>query len=191
MSAQAVKADEPEYGYKGPRKLLMGDLKRSEVARPDYRVLIKDEKTTVEDVTRPEYWANVSEMLAKDTWPFAIIELIWADASRYMRLLVLDCGRLYAKVKILERHDFSADEKPVSAVDTPVKTKAKANESDSNEDKEQNLKKNDPAGYEVKYCGPVDKHCVIRLSDGEKLHKEVSTKADAQKWLDDYIKALS
>lgn len=192
MTAQAVKA-EPEYGYKGPRKLLVGELKRAEFETPQYRIIVRDEKTTVEEVLRPEFWANVSEMFSKDK-PFPIIELIWADCTKYLKVIVMASGRLFSNVRVLELQEWGEDQSS-EGIEAP-KPKAKAAEKSEEKGQEEGtpdplkLAKDDPAGYQVKYCGPVDKHCVIRLSDGEKLEKEMATKAEAQKWLDEYLKAL-
>lgn len=162
-------AKKPEPIAKGPRKLLVADLKRSEVARPDFRVLVKDTNTTFEDVLRPEYWANVSNMFNKDRWPYAVIELIWQDASKYLKVLVVDCGPVHAKVRVLDQKDWSEV--------APAKEEPEA-EAGSRPD------------YEVKHKGTVKKWCVIRTSDNEFVSEGHADKQDAQKYLDDYRKAL-
>ncbi len=168
MSEAALKKPEPIA--KGPRKLLANALVRSEVARPDYRVIVKDLNTTFDDVLRPEYWANVAGLFNKDRWPYAKIELIWLDGSKYLELLVVDCGPVHAKVRVLSAHDWSK----LTQEDEP----------ESNSEKPQ-------ADYILKHKGMVKKWCIIRTSDNEIISDGHADKADAQKYLDDYRKALS
>ena len=191
---------EPEFGVKGPRKILMKDLKRAEISRPDYRVLIKDINITVEDVIAPEYWTNVAEIFMKDQWPFAIIEVIWADASKYMRLLVTNTQRISAKVVILELVNLNGNVFVKTPIAKSVASKSEAAIKSEVEDKKSsdtveeakpvNEDYSDIGNYDIKYKGPVKKFCVIRKSDNRDLESEVATKEEAKTWLDDYIKAM-
>ena len=45
--------------------------------------------------------------------------------------------------------------------------------------------------YEVKFKGSYLKHCVIRKADGEILVQQISKKAEAEKWMEDYERNTS
>lgn len=207
MTAPAKKTS--EYGTKGPRKLNAGDLKRAEVARPDYRLVIKESAITIEDILRPEYWANVGGMFAKD-WPFSIIEVVWEDGSKYLRLIVMECGALYANVKILEVvmlaeqntkelvsyiRSMSGSGASLINVDAPPGEGDEAGDAGDPgkkaEGKEtKSVDNSDKPDFWVEYKGPSAKWSVIRKSDGERIDDGHADRASAQKWLDEYQKAL-
>lgn len=155
---------ESEYGSKGVRKILAGAMKTAPVSRPHYRIVITDLDTTPEDVLHPQYWAHVAETFTRDTWGFAIIELIWEDGSKYMEVMVVSSGQNFAKVKELRFIDLSGQE-------------------EDGEYTEQN------PDFEVKHRGGA-KWSVIRKADNEVLIDKLSSKIEADKWLDDHLKAM-
>lgn len=147
-------------------KILGNDLVVATYARPDFRVIVKDPRTTLEDVLRPEYWTNVGAKLAatiKDH-PFAVIEMIWDDSSKYVRLLVLDASQVWAKVKLLEFVDLTK----VEAEEPPAAT----------------------PDFIVKYVSPSVRWAIVRVSDGERVKAGIGSKEEAEKELSDLIKAL-
>lgn len=152
---------------KGLRKILGSDMSVATYTRPDFRVIIHDEETTVEDVLRPEFWANVSNKLDAENkrFPFAMIEVIWGDASKYLRLILIDAGPLWAKVKIIEQVDLNG------ATASPDLPEA-------------------PAEFIVKRVNPALGWCIIRQSDNEYIKKNCTTKAEAEKELADLLRAL-
>lgn len=139
------------------RKLLGNDLKRAEYSRPDYRVIIREQGVTPDDVLQPSYWANVGELLKSGGHPFPIVEIIWADGSRYMRLLVVDCGPLWAKVKVLENVEFGAETADAASMAEGA----------------------DIEDFEVVYKGPVNKWSVLRKKDQEYVLKGFEDKTRA------------
>lgn len=157
---------ESEYGSKGVRKILVGALKRAEVVRPFYRIIVEDLDTTRDDVLNPQYWAHCSEMFNRDTHVFAIIELVWQDASKMMQVMVVSAGANFAKVKEIQFVDFSADEKDAFEY------------TDENPD------------FKVEYRGGA-RWTVIRLADNQVLIEKLSSRLEAEKWLDDHMKAMN
>lgn len=169
MTDNALKKPEPIA--KGPRKLLERDMYTAETARPFYRIIISDTNTTFEDVKRPEFWANVAYKFNKDKWRFAIVELIWADGSKYMKGMIMDCGPVHAIMAELDSKDFSKDKDLVTEIG-PVTQDGYTSE------------------YTVVYKGTVKRWCVIRTSDGEIISHSHELKEMANKYLEDYLKAL-
>lgn len=166
----SVAEKEPEYGMRSPRKIMNSDLKRADISRPDYRVVLKDNNITPEDVIRPEFFANVADTFTKDAWPFPMVEVIWSDGSKYMRLMVISATRLTAKVRVVQFIDFEDEAQEAFEY--------------------QDVDFKDPSMYKIEFKGSIDKHVVIRLSDNEKLVTGISLKTEAREWLDKYISNL-
>lgn len=156
---------ESEYGSKGARKILAGALKRAEVVRPFYRIVIEDLETTREDVLNPQYWAHCSEAFNRDTHVFPIIELIWQDSSKFMQVMVVSSGTNFAKVKEIQFIDLAGDEV------------------DDGEYTEEN------PDFKVEYRGGA-KWSVIRTADKVVLVDKLTSRVEADKWLDDHLKAM-
>lgn len=76
--------------------LLRSNCKLREHANNEWRIIV-DAGTPPERVCDSEYHATV----AGDYLPFDKLFLIWADSSRYMELLVLACGKGYARLEVL------------------------------------------------------------------------------------------
>lgn len=164
---------------KTARKILANELKRGEVARPLYRVIVKEDATTVQDVLRPEYWAHVAPTFSKDTWAFAIVELIWQDGSKYLEVMVMEAGNNYAKVKTVNFIDFEKQSITFEG-NTPIR--GEAVEEGQPEDEE-----NDD--YEVKHRGGA-KWSVLRKADKQVMVEGLASKADANTWLTEHLKAM-
>lgn len=170
-AAEVGKALKADVTAKKPvRKILAGALTIASYTRPDFRVIVNDAAVTVEDVLKPEFWANVGGKLeqAAKQHPFPVIELIWGDASRYMRLLVTDAGPLWARVEVLENKELSG------LADAAALDKAAI----------------EASGYFIKRVSPSVGWCVIRESDGEQIRKNLGSKDEAQRELADLVKAL-
>jgi hypothetical protein len=122
---------------------------------------------TREDFKRPDFWGNVSNMLK----PNDRIEVVAQDGEFFAEFLVVSCGKQFAKVVEL-RYVELAEHMP--------------------EDNEERFDVNSLAAgdYEIKYGNNEDKFRVIRKSDKEILHKGSATKAEAGKWLDEYLVAM-
>lgn len=165
--AAAKKADKIEQ-----RKILSGELQRAEFARANFRVIINDIETTLDDILKPEYWVNVGGVLqGNGMHPFPIVELIWADGSRYVEVIVLAARNLYAKVKVLHDVNLSASgDKQAEAKEVGAAM--------------------ENGNYDIKWVSPATKFAVIRKSDGERLTEGLATKQEAQQWLSNLEKAL-
>ena len=150
---------------KAPRKLLSGKLKRAEFERTVYRIKPED-GTEFEDIMKPEYWAHVGRVLR----PFDIIEVLFENGTHYVELVVVDCGDLWAKVAVKTDLNLATEKKSADE----VREEAVGN-----------------APYSVAYKGPTVKWAVIRNSDNEYVEKGMATKAEAESWLTNYLKALA
>lgn len=117
-----------------------------------------------DDVLSPEYWRHVAAQLK----PHNEIRVQFEDGSRWMLLLVLDCGGTWAKVKVL--HDVVLDDA-------------------TNKEIEQ-LREGGDDEYEVKYVSPALRYCVVRKADGEYIYKNGQLKEDAEKYLLQFKQAL-
>ena len=174
---QAEKAETPVIdlkGTRGTRKLQSSHLQAAEFARPDFRVVIEDITTTREDVLEPAFWANVGPVLkGTGKHKFAMVEVIWADGSRYMTLMVLACDRLWAKVVVIyEKELFASHEEAQAEFDQAVEEYDPANDPD----------------FKVKHVNPTLSWCVIRIKDGERVAKNLSDRKAGEDWISDYRK---
>ena len=133
----------------------------SEHAR-NHWVITVEKGTSVENLLDPAYWANVAAKLR----PWDLIEARWDDGSRLTFFVVLGAERTYAKVAVW--------------LDQPLTTKEVAESQDSG-----------VTGYKYVWKGAKLKHCIVRQSDGEVVHKEAHTKADALFWLREHEDQLT
>ena len=117
-----------------------------------------DENTNFEDLLMPEFWTLVSAKLR----PYNEIIVVRQDFAFYGRFIVVDANNAGARLLEVERKIF--DDKPVKGRDEEYQ------------------------GYRITFCGPTDKHKILR-SDGVEVTSGISTKKDARAWIDDYIKA--
>jgi hypothetical protein len=116
-------------------------------------------ETPIENVLAPEYWAHTAtKVRSGDT-----ITVLPEDRSYFAELLVLDCGRTWAKVHLLRKHDL----KPISRPEVKMD------------------------GYTVKWRGPAAKYSVIRDNDKTVLSENHATKEAAMGWLSEHLKVVS
>lgn len=118
--------------------------------------VIPEKDTPFDALLTDKYWAHVSAKLK----PGDRIEVRAEDGSYYAELLVLDAGRLYAKIAVLLHVELE-----------PVEVKEGGLTAE---------------GYEVKWCGPKLKWCVLRGQD--RLKGEMS-KSEAVLWMQNHAKA--
>lgn len=112
--------------------------------------------TPFEAVLTDKYWAHVSAYLK----PGSRIEVVAEDGRYWADLLVRDAGKLYAKVSVLNLIELDAVE--VKEGGTTVE------------------------GFEVKWCGPKLKWCVLR---GQDRLKDGMEKGQAVQWMQNHAKA--
>lgn len=116
--------------------------------------------TPIDALLDPKYWAHVSAKFK----PRDRIEADAEDGCYFAELMVIDAGRLFAKVKLLRKHEFNADE--VSSVDIGT-------------------------DFDVKWAGRHAKWRVVRKADGNALKEGFEDKQAAVVWAIDHVKALA
>jgi len=117
--------------------------------------------TTLDDVLKPEFLANVSARLR----PYDRIRVRCDTGEFYAELLVLTCGRVWAKLA------------PIFSIDLSVKAV--------------DLLEGDACDqFLVQFRGPHLKWSVVRKSDKQPVKEQLETKEEALNWLNNYAKAL-
>lgn len=111
--------------------------------------------TPVEALLVPGYWAHISSYLRRGD----VITALAEDNSYHVELLVLEAGKLFAKVVLKQRVDITA----AQMSNAPI-----------------------PDGYEIKFRGPVKKWSVLR--DKDVLKDELDSRSAAESWLTDHVK---
>lgn len=101
---------------------------------------IVPEGTDVSALLASEFWAHNARKLS----PFAEITAVEETGAWYARLLVLDSGKNWASVRLLEKVTLD----PVEAAPS--------------------------ADFRVEFKGPIHKHRVVRVSDGAEMVKGLS-----------------
>jgi hypothetical protein len=146
------------------QKKQLHDPKRiqlSEHATRRFTVTV-EQGTTLEDVLDPAFFAHFASQLGV----YDEITVRTDDGVWFAKLLVCSCGRTWAKtVPFLSLQLTSAD------VDM-----TKAEEYD---------------GFEVKHRGPACKWSVIRKADNKVLVETLGSKAEANTWLAQHVKATA
>ena len=108
--------------------------------------------TKYEDMLKPEYWTHIAATLH----PTDRIEVIPEDGVWFAELIVISCGKNWAKVyplRFVELSESAPEEAPVAGK------------------------------YYVKWRGEVHKHGVIRFSDKVVVKSGFPTAAEAKAWL--------
>jgi len=116
--------------------------------------------TTREHLLKPEYWSHVSELMT----PWSEITCRCEDGTYYAKLLVLDCGRGWAKVQVLNWYSLTTGDVAQSQSSTGTKD-----------------------DYDIIWKGANMKHIVQRKSDQVVIHEGEQRKASAEAWLDEYL----
>lgn len=116
---------------------------------------------TKADVLRQEYWSHV----APELHTYDEIIATCDDGTVYARILILDCGRTWAKVQILEWHNLTTADVAQSQTNAGEFT-----------------------DYKIEHKGIHKKFVITRLSDGEVINEgEHARKEAAEGWLRDFI----
>lgn len=119
--------------------------------------VVPENGTPFEALLDPAYWAHVATSFK----PCDEIIVNAEDGSYHGRLLVRDAGKLYAKMARLSYIELDEVEVQESSAI--------------------------PAGYAVKFRGPIQKWSVLRGSD---LLKDGMSKAAANLWLSEHLKTV-
>jgi hypothetical protein len=114
-----------------------------------------------EEVLKPEFWANV--VRPKNMKIGDELKVTPNDNSWRAHLLVRDCGAVWAKVGVLSKVEFEAQE----------------------ESGDQSV-----SGFRVEWQGLANKHVVIREKDGAIIAKGFKTKPEAQIAMIEHARAV-
>lgn len=125
-----------------------------EVVRQDW-VVHAEAGTKVADVLDPQYWAHMAAQMQA----FDRVEVLLETGDWLLELLVINAGRNWAQVHLLQRHELA------KRAETMPQSKK----------------------HEIVWKGPQLKWCVIRLADGEKIQSGME-KLAAGEWLAAYEK---
>lgn len=128
-----------------PTRCKIADYVRTEF------VVTPEAGTPFEALLAEHYWAHCSLNFR----PGSKLEVHPPEGHYYAELIVQDCGRLFAKVAVLNKVNLHAVEVGVDA---------------------------GPQAYSVKYCGPNALWCVHRKVDGALIKSELGTKDAALEW---------
>lgn len=130
---------------------------RSEYVNTDWTVTV-EAGTSLEDVLNSAFFANVAAQMH----PYDHIRVRVDTGEWYAELMVLDCGRNWAKLFKLCEHKLTREE--------------------HNEEID--------SQFTVKHLGPHKKYAVIRKSDNETLRDGFTNKHDANAWLASHLLSL-
>lgn len=89
--------------------------------------------------------------IAKNLRPMMEVKIKYTDCSYYARAIVTSVRGNNVKFRVLEEFELNDVSNGVTVV----------------------------GNFHVKYCGTDEKHCVIRVKDGEKIRKYIDSNADA------------
>lgn len=121
-----------------------------------------EQGVTREDILHQEYWSHVSAKMR----PYDEIKARCDDGTVYARFLVLDCGRSWAKVHILEWHSLTSADVAQSQTNSGELT-----------------------DYVIEWKGGSRKFVISRKSDGAVISEgEHGRKEAAELWLSAFIR---
>ena len=123
-------------------------------------------------VVNAEEGTTIEEVLDPSYWAhmaahlqqFDRIEVRMETGQWVAELITKQVGRNWAAVHLVVKHDLEAS---------------------------QDLTPDTAKKHEVVWRGSQHKHCVVRLADKEILQSGISSKTEAQAWLDNYERTIS
>lgn len=132
-------------------------FKQSEVVRNQWNAQ-PEHATPMEAMLEPGYWAHVSAMLNVGDHIYALS----LDKTWHAAFLVIDAGKLYAKVVPIPGLCFEIKQAQIFDLEIP-------------------------AGYEIPFRGETLKWCVVR---GKDVLKEGLEKREAELWLKEHLATI-
>ncbi len=143
----------------------------------------------LEDILKPEYWANVAKKLHAHR---THIKANWEDGSRLVELRVVGVELNGAKVRVLQDYDFT---KPVAAAEPVVAPTPQTDAALSKPVSSPFAEAKAPAAastetaadFTVEWKGPSHKHSIIRKSDKQYVKDLFESKAEGEEWLKKYL----
>lgn len=139
-------------------QLATNRIKQAEYVRNIWHVT-PEQDVPFDTLLDPKYWAHVSAQFK----PCDRIEVNAEDGSYFAELIILDAGRLFAKVQVLRKVELKA----------VVVSGAISDE------------------YEVKWAGPSAKWRVLRKADNAPLKEGFTDRAGAEGWLVEHQRAVA
>jgi len=113
---------------------------------------------TIEDLMKPGYWAHMAQQMTA----YDHIEVRAEDGSWVAELLVVQVDRMWAKVVLKSKFDFTVTEDP--------------------EELNQHV---------VEWKGPQHRFAVIRTSDREKIKDGFQNKEEAAAWMREHERVIA
>lgn len=123
-------------------------LKLAEYTRSVHQA-VPEAGVSLDDMLATDYWVHVARRLK----PMDKIEVCAEDGAYYADLMVVDCGRTWAKVAVLNRVELS----PAPKVATD-------------------------AAYKVEWAGPHARFRVVRVVDGEVMQDKFMAREQAEQY---------
>lgn len=114
----------------------------------------------LQQLLEQEYWSHVSQ----DMTPYSEVSVRAEDGTFYAKLLVLDCGRSWARMQVLGHWPLTTADVAQSQSQAPK-----------------------AVDFKIEYKGPNRKYVVLRLSDQAAIHEGEARKEGAEIWLKEYI----
>lgn len=100
--------------------------------------------------------------MAEQMKPYDHVEVRVDDGAWVAYLLVTACGKNWARVQLLSKYDLVEDSNvPTSS-----------------------------AKHKVEWKGPHFKFCVVRISDGEKVKEQCTSRAEATTWMTEHERTV-
>lgn len=117
--------------------------------------------TTLDAVLKPEYLANVSARLR----PYDRIRVRVDTGEWYAELLVLTCGRVWAKLVPIFTVDLAPKE--IEVLESEICDQ-----------------------FFIQWRGPHLRFCVLRKLDKEPIKEQLQSREEADSWLSSYTRTL-
>lgn len=119
--------------------------------------------TTLKDILQPDFFANVANKMRQYDRIYVRID----TGEWYAELLVLDCGKNWAKTYGILKVDIGEEGQHTEDINPEIYER-----------------------FTVQHRGPHLKWCVIRKSDKEAIKEMCATRSEAQSWLASYAMTL-
>lgn len=144
-----------EVAEKDKRVVILNPQRMSlaEQVRQDW-VVNAEHGTTMADVLDPQYWAHMASQMQ----PWDRVDVRLETGEWLMELLVINTGRNWAQVHVLNQHQLEQRAETMPAAQK----------------------------HKIEWKGPQHKWCVIRLADNEMIERGKASKEEAGQWLAAY-----
>lgn len=146
----------------GDRKLRLDRMQLEEAVISRFAVTVEP-GTEIEDLLRPVFWGNVAQVRGMKWGDHVTVRA--EDRSFIANLLVLDAGPNWAKVMVLNKHNFN--------VAKPGENFPEVLE-----------------GYRIKHAGAA-KWRVTRVDDNEVMIDQLASAAKAHQWRAELLERLA